>query len=319
MNHRKLQNAQSETVNVQEDCHHSRCYDSHDFHQVLMRYGHERIVPKTPQEDEDWEATLESSQALSRLEIQFLEIERQKISNMAAEAPTTPADFVTWFEALRETGPGQNDPLFPWLVDSASEDQMRWFIQQEVAGEAGFDDLVALTQLRMPVQAKLEMASNYWDEMGRGNERAMHGPMLSATVRELNISSNSADNAVWEALSLGNLMLGLAYNRRYAYHSVGALGAVELTAPTRTVWVARALEKLNISKSGCLYFNIHSTVDVRHSKEWNQEVIASLVELNPSAAQAIAEGALMRLNAGARCFDRYRQEFGIDSSSTSIH
>jgi hypothetical protein len=83
--------------------------------------------------------------------------------------------------------------------------------------------------------------------------------------------------------------------------------------------VAKALDKLNISKSGSLYFKIHSTVDIRHSRDWNREVIASLVDGNPSVAQAIAEGALMRLNAGARCFDRYRREFGIISQEAHIH
>ena len=48
----------------------------------------------------------------------------------------------------------------------------------EVAGEAGFDDLVALTQVRLPKRAKLGLARNYWDEMGRGNAKGMHGPML---------------------------------------------------------------------------------------------------------------------------------------------
>ncbi len=30
---------------------------------------------------------------------------------------------------------------------------------------------MALTQVRFPVRPKLEMARNYWDEMGRGNPR----------------------------------------------------------------------------------------------------------------------------------------------------
>ena len=55
---------------------------------------------------------------------------------------------------------------------------MLWFLTQEVAGEAGFDDLLAMTQVKMPVTAKLEMARNYWDEMGRGRDTAMHGPLL---------------------------------------------------------------------------------------------------------------------------------------------
>jgi len=293
-------------------------FNNQQFHQDLMRHGHSRMVPKTPQQDRDWEANLRHNLVMTEEEIRFFEQERQKIIHLANEAPSDTAGFLAWFENLRETGPGQNDALFPWLVEHVSESQMRWFIEQEVAGEAGFDDLVALTQLRMPVQAKLEMARNYWDEMGRGTEQGMHGPMLDATARELNISENTADNAVWEALALGNMLLAAAFNRRYAYHSVGALGAVELTAPTRSVWVAKALQKLNISKSGSLYFKMHSTVDIRHSKDWNREVIASLVDGDPCVAQAIAEGALMRLNAGARCFDRYRREFGIISQEAHI-
>jgi len=297
--------------NARRDSPKDQLSNQHQLHIDLMRHGHARMVPKTPQQDGNWEATLQHNLGMAEKEIRFFEQERQEILHLANEAPSDTAGFLAWFESLRETGPGQNDPLFPWLAKHVNESQMRWFIQQELAGEAGFDDLVALTQLRMPAQAKLEMARNYWDEMGRGSEQGMHGTMLDATVRELNISENTADNAVWEALALGNLLLAAAFNRRYAYHSVGALGAVELTAPTRSVWVAKALQKLNISKSGSLYFRIHSTVDIRHSKDWNREVIATLVDGNPGVAQAIAEGALMRLNAGARCFDRYRREFGI--------
>ena len=84
-----------------------------------------------------------------------------------------------WFEDLENTGPGQRDPLFPWLAAHATLVQMRWFLRQEIGGEAGFDDLVALAQLRLPDRAKLELARNYWDEMGRGDARGMHGPMLA--------------------------------------------------------------------------------------------------------------------------------------------
>ena len=82
-------------------------------------------------------------------------------------------------EDLRETGPGQGDLLFPWLAETASLAEMRWFIVQEIGGEAGFEDLVALTQIRFSTTAKLELARNYWDEMGCGNRKGMHGPLLT--------------------------------------------------------------------------------------------------------------------------------------------
>ena len=47
-------------------------------------------------------------------------------------------------------------------------------------------------------------------------------------------------------------------------------------------------------------------LDVKHSEAWNREAIAPLVAEDPRRATAIAEGALIRLNCGARCFERYR-------------
>src|SRR5919106_543621 len=41
-----------------------------------------------------------------------------------ADIPHDADGFIVWFERLRETGPGQGDPLFPWLAAHASRDQM---------------------------------------------------------------------------------------------------------------------------------------------------------------------------------------------------
>ena len=56
---------------------------------------------------------------------------------------------------------------------------------------------------------------------------------------------------------------------------------------------------------------LHAVLDVRHSQAWNEEVIGPLVEEDPRRARCIAEGAVLRLTCGARCFDRYRAEFGL--------
>lgn len=46
---------------------------------------------------------------------------------------------------------------------------------------------------------------------------------------------------------------------------------------------------------------------------WNREVVRPLVEADPMLMRPIAEAAIMRLLAGARCFDRYRAEFGLEA------
>jgi hypothetical protein len=206
--------------------------------------------------------------------------------------------------------------LFPWLARSATLEQMKWFLTQEVAGEAGFDDLTALTQVRLPRRAKLELARNYWDEMGRGNKKGMHGLLLETLAVSLGLMPR-IETTVWEALALANTMAGLAANRRYAFHSIGALGVIEMTAPARAAAVAAGLKRLGIPAADRHYFDLHSILDVRHSLAWNAEAIRPLVADRPDVAFAIAEGALMRLNCGKRCFERYRLEFGLTACTGS--
>ena len=224
----------------------------------------------------------------------------------AARAPTDVDGFIAWFEQLQDMGPGQGDALFPWLAETASRDQLRWFFEQEAAGEAGFDDLVAYTQVKLPVPAKLELARNYWDEMGRGQRAGMHGPMLDALVETLEVNP-VIENTLWQSLALANAMTAMATNRDYAWHSVGALGVIELTAPGRSAMVARGLRRIGLSDRERRYFDLHAALDVKHSADWNREALRPLVEEDPRRATAIAEGALMRLLCGARCFDAYRE------------
>ena len=192
---------------------------------------------------------------------------------------------------------------------------MKWFLLQEIAGEAGFEDLLAMTQVRMPIQAKLEMARNFWDEMGRGRAKGMHGPMLERLAGYFELSP-TPETVVPELLALGNTMVALAHHRRYAYHSVGALGVIEMTAPTRAGYVDKGLRRLGIPAKKRHYFALHAVLDVKHSEEWNREVIRSLVAEDPRRARAIGEGAVMRLWHGARSFDRYRREFGLDQPNS---
>ena len=277
--------------------------DPTQLHPALMQFARDRLEPRLPDRIGD----SEDAPRLRALEARFVEEERAAVQPLARRVPRDADAFVRWFDELLDSGPGQGDPLFPWLAGSATLAQMKWFLAQEIAGEAGFDDLVALTQIKMPVQAKLELARNFWDEMGRGRAVAMHGPLLSDLARAMDVHADP-EQTVWESLALANLMVALALDRRYAYHSIGALGAVELTAPGRVAQVDRGLARLGIPRAARRYFTLHATLDLKHSEAWNREVLRPLVALEPRTAQAIAEGALMRLRAGERCFERYRRE-----------
>jgi pyrroloquinoline quinone (PQQ) biosynthesis protein C len=275
------------------------------FQQALAHWNRDRLAPAYP--DDDAAGTIEHNARMARLELGFLEELRAEIRDAATAAPTDPQGFIAWFEELEGSGPGQHHPLFDWLEHEATLDQLKWYLTQEAAGEAGFDDLVALTQVRVPDRAKLELARNYWDEMGRGNAKGMHGPMLHFVVEVLGLKPE-IEATVWESLALANAMTAMAANRNYAWHSVGALGAIELTAPARSAATARGMRRLGLDARTRRYFDLHAVLDVKHSEEWNKEAIVPLVAEDPRRATAIAEGALMRLTCGKRCFERYRSE-----------
>lgn len=280
----------------------SASLDPDAFHQALARFNVVRVVPGKP--SKRWQEALQDQLRFQLAEGHYLESQRDQVQPLLVGHAGTSDHFASWFESLLHAGPGQRHPLFDWLAQYATLMQMRWFLTQEAAGEAGFEDLLAYTQVKLPVRAKLECARNFWDEMGHGKPSAMHGQMLEGMVRTLDLQPDIA-TTVWESLALSNTMLGLAASRRYAYHAIGALGVIELTAPGRVAKVSHGMKRLGLDGRIRAYFDLHAALDVSHAKAWIREVIHPLVVADPSCAKLIAEGALMRLVCGKRCYDRY--------------
>jgi hypothetical protein len=278
-----------------------------ELHSRLARWNRVRLAPALPSEDD----RLSEEIAMRRLERAWLRQLRREVEDRAAEAPDTPDEFCRWFRPLEQNGPGQHDPLFEWLADQASAEDLRWFLSQEAAGEAGFDDLLALTLVKVPPSGKLELARNFWDEMGRGNRSGMHGPILERGLAELHLDPK-IESTVWPALALANTMTAMATHRDYAFHSIGALGAIELTAPGRVAKVADGMARLGFPPHARKYFELHAVLDVKHADAWIAQVFHPLIAEDPRTARGFAEGALMRLACGARCFDAYRDHLWRD-------
>ena len=279
--------------------------DPDTFHRRFARINVTRVAPAKPAPR--WQESLHDDLAWQLAEGKYLESLRQQVAPLISGYSGDTGHFIGWFESLAHVGPGQQHILFDWLARDSTLAQMRWFLTQEAAGEAGFDDLLAYTQVKLPVRAKLECARNYWDEMGHGKQSAMHGQMLDSMVRELDLQP-TLETTAWESLALSNTMLGLAMTRRYAYHSLGALGVIELTAPSRVCKVSQGMKRLGLDGRMRAYFDLHAALDVSHARAWIREIIQPLVEADPGCARFIAEGAMMRLVCGERCFERYAME-----------
>jgi hypothetical protein len=145
----------------------------------------------------------------------------------------------------------------------------------------------------------------------------MHGKMLDDLVAALELRPR-IETTLWPSLALANIMTALATTRRYAWQALGALGAIELTAPGRAACVAKGLRRLQVRADDRHYFDLHAVLDVRHSEAWNREVLHPLVREDPSRARYLAEGALIRLECGAQCFNAYREHLWKPAQGSPI-
>ena len=273
----------------------------------MAEFNRLRLVPSL--EIVDWQLQLRREAELRVVEGHFIEAERAAISAAAAMAPTEPYAMLEWLEQLRESEAERGRRLFGWLAESASHGAMSWFLIQELSGEDGAEDLFALAQLRLPARPKLEIARCYWDEMGQGQALATRASIMSELTQHMR--SDVTPAPVWERLARSNLMLALTANRRYGFQALGALGVQELTSAEPAQQLAMGLERLSFSLEASAYFAARARLAPLRSHAWTHDVILPLVARDSRAATAIAEGALLRLQASERCFSRYARDLGV--------
>ena len=141
--------------------------------------------------------------------------------------------FSAWYPRLRFGHPLYEHDLYSFVASEAKRHQLEWFFRMECAGEAAFDDLVALAQVGTRGDVKIEMASNYWDEMGRGKSHAVHTHLFFNLISGLALEPPQASELPWQVLAGVNVMPWCCIPRRNAFRAQGSLGAVELLAPQR--------------------------------------------------------------------------------------
>jgi len=161
---------------------------------------------------------------------------------------------------------------------------------------------------------KLELARNYWDEMGRGEAGAVHAGLHHRLVVALGITAEPSTHQPVEALDRSAVISTLATNRWLQPERLGALGLIELQAGPRCRRVVTAMERLGLGEDAIAFYAEHATADPRHGRNWLDEVVAPLVATEPAWGPRIVTGARWRSLVNAAFFasamtviDRRRQ------------
>lgn len=217
--------------------------------------------------------------------------------------PSKPEDFAAWYRDTAFAHPLYEHDLYSFVASEANRRQLEWFFRMECAGEAAFDDLVALAQVGTRGEVKIEMASNYWDEMGRGRSHAVHTHLFHRLINDLALKAPPASELPWQVLAGVNVMLWCSIPRRNAFRAQGALGAVELLAPQRCTRLVHGALRVGIRKKTVVYYGAHAVIDIGHAEGWLSHVIEAQVRSIPQSRIGIAEGLIVRADASLDYFD----------------
>ncbi len=184
--------------------------------------------------------------------------------------------------------------IYKWIARDASWPQVVQFLTLEGGPDAGFDDLVAACQLGLLGAAKLELATNYWDEMGNGSLDDVHTHLHDRLVAALEMPRLDRHELPTSALVRSALCGLLATNRRLQPEMLGALGLIELQAGPRCRLVLQAFDRCNAPADAYPFYQVHADVDPRHGKDWLDNAITPTVRDHPEWNTRIVKGALWR-------------------------
>ncbi|MCU1379126.1 MAG: hypothetical protein JWN29_2109 [Acidimicrobiales bacterium] len=217
-----------------------------------------------------------------------------------------PGDAVAALRAL-----GARDlipPVYDWLAEDADADELVAFLSLEGGPDGGFDDLVAACQIGLDGDAKLELARNYWDEMGNGSLDAVHTELHRRLAAALGLRAVPRGQQPIEALERAALGSVLATNRHLQREMVGALGLIELQAGPRCRRVVKGLRRLDAPADAFPFYEEHAVADPRHGKGWVDHAVATLAE-DPEWAAGMVRGARWRSLVNRRFFGAMAARF----------
>ena len=192
--------------------------------------------------------------------------------------------------------------VYRWIAEEATHAQLLHFLALEGGPDGGFDDLVATCQIGLSGAPKMELARNYWDEMGNGEPAAVHTDLhlqMSELIGLRELERTELPEASLQRAALGGL---LATNRWLQPEMVGALGLTELQAGPRCRLVLNAFDRLGVPAEAHEFYAVHADVDPRHGKDWLEQAVAPLAELGAEWSQRMIRGAAWRWQVNAELF-----------------
>ncbi len=220
-------------------------------------------------------------------------VESNLLASFAASTIEPPVTIDPKAQIRGIAASGRMVPVYEWVAQDSSREDLRNFLALEGGPDDGFDDLVACCQIGLAGDPKLEMARNYWDEMGRGDATQVHRALHRDLTVSLGVPRIPREALPRAALRRGLLTSTLATNRSLQPELIGVLGMIELQAGARCRHVVRGLDRLGATAKAVPFYEVHATTDPRHGKGWLDHVVGPLAH-HPLFGPGMVRGAQWR-------------------------
>ena len=235
--------------------------------------------------------------------------DRERHGAVLRGIPAEPAAYADWVvDLVRGHASNVQHPLFGFLAEEATYAQLREFFRQETPLDLYFADMLIALAPGIYGPPKLEIAHNFWDEMGAGDPTKTHRALRLQMMDRIDLPASdhesSAEDFLLEEIELANAYFVGAAVRSYATQLTGMLLATESMAPGRLSRQIAGWRRVGLVDQDMTYLLEHTVVDVEHAEDWLREVIQPIVEDHAEATREITLGALRRLDIAGRICDR---------------
>ncbi|HYC90090.1 MAG TPA: iron-containing redox enzyme family protein [Thermoanaerobaculia bacterium] len=280
--------------------------------QTLLARLHDHYFSCPPATADDFHGSPTMHAVANLLERRLLASEERFLDpELLSRVPRDSAEYLQWVNQWVDAHPAKRHPVYEqFLRDEANASELAYYLIQETTLDPRFDDVLALLQLGTSDRVKMEIARNYWDEMGNGDIGMMHTNLFRIALETLGIGEETIrTNLSLDAVACGNLSTTLAVHRYHFYRAIGYFGVTELMVPFRFGHVIHAWRRNGLDEEGITYHILHHQLDAEHGDDWVRNVIAPIIDANPRRAAQITQGIFLRLNSSQRYLDAMLAKF----------
>ena len=199
--------------------------------------------------------------------------------------------------------------LFDYIATKASKTSVITFLQNEVIRNEVVDDEVALLVKGLQGLLKKVVASNLWDECGRGKLNDFHTYWLRMLLEELNGWNQLSDyrklTSPWYAKITSNSFNMLLTRPGYKYMAYGAFLIFESWVHPHFERIIAGLKRVGIDQEDLsIYFTAHLAIDQYHTRELLAGIANQEPRLNQAEVDQILLGSHLAIAAGTAQYGR---------------